>query len=83
MKRKKYDLSTPAGRAMELLHDPKWSWNKFPRHQLNWIAYNTQRYVGLDLYYIARSTRYFFTGTYSNTIKEYNWPRRINGRIRK
>lgn len=61
---------------MHLLDDPKWSWNKFPRRQINTVTYFVHRYLRIDLYHIARSTRRFFTGTYSNTIKERDWPRK-------
>lgn len=74
MRNKKYDLSTPAGRAMHFLDDPKWSWNKFPRRQINSIAFFARRYLGIDLYHIARSIRRFFTGTYSNTVKHNGRP---------
>lgn len=74
MRTKKYDLSTPAGRAMRLLDDPKWSWNKFPRRQINKVAYFVRRHLGIDLYHIVRSTRRFFTGTYSNTVKHNGRP---------
>lgn len=64
---KKFDLSTPMGRAMKDLYDPKWSWNRFPRRQMNFVSYYTKRYTGVDLYHIARSIRRFFTGTYTRS----------------
>lgn len=57
---------------MELLDYPHWSWNKFPRRQINTVTYYTRRYLHIDLYHIVRSIRRFFTGTYSNTIPGRN-----------